>query len=87
MSFASSLAINTADGCAQVVDEFVNDGSAWNHIVLSFTKNEGAVVYINGEEATTTALPGENDFSVSPSDLGAAMVAIGKDAFNQSTLD
>ena len=56
MSFASSLAnTDTADGCAQVVDDFVNDGSAWNHIVLAFTKDEGAVVYINGEEATTTA--------------------------------
>ena len=32
-------------------------------------------------------LAGENDFSVSPSDLGAAMVTIGRDAFNQNTLD
>ncbi len=88
MSFASSLANSTdPDGCNQVVDDFTNDGSAWTHIVLAFTKDEGAVVYINGKVATTTALTGENDFSVSPSDLGAAMVAIGMDAFNQNVLD
>ena len=43
------------------------------------------MVYINGEAQTTSAWEGDNDFDVSPMDVAAQMVAIGKDAYTIDT--
>ena len=80
------IAVWPPDGCAQTVDDFVNPGDDWYHIAVTFKKGTGAVVYINGEAQTTSDWIGDNDFDVSPMDVAAKMVAIGKDAYTQSTL-
>ena len=87
MSFyASKDSVWPPDGCAQIVDDFVNPGDDWYHIAVTFKKGDTAIVYINGEAQTTSAWAEDNDFDVTPMDVAAQMVAIGKDAYTQSTL-
>jgi len=85
--FYSSVDVKwPSDGCAQMVINYELPPLEWVHIALSFTKNSGAVVYINGVAQELQDWTGDNDYSVSPGDVGAEVFLIGKDSFNQQTL-
>jgi len=85
--FYSSVDITwPSDGCAQMVINYELPPLEWVHIALSFTKNSGAVVYINGVAQELQDWTGDNDYSVSPGDTGADIFWIGRDSFNKQTL-
>ena len=73
------------DGCAQIVSGFELP-AVWFHFALVFTKDVGAAVYCDGVAQTLTDWAGDNDYSVSPGDLGADAFYIGKDTYNATTL-
>ena len=88
MSFYSSVdVVWPSDGCSKVVNDYVfPNPPEWVHVAFSFEFNVGAVVYINGVAQTTSNWNDIQEFDVSPSMLGAEVIYIGRDAFNQGTL-
>ena len=73
------------DGCGQMVIDY-EIPVEWFHFALSFTKDAGVVVYSDGVALTLEDWAGDNDYSVSPGDLGADAFYIGKDTYNSTTL-
>jgi hypothetical protein len=83
--YGSLLAVWPGDGTAQTVTEFTMP-EEWTHIAFTFQLTVGGAVYVNSELQTQEDWNSSNDHDVSPKMLGAEIVTIGRDAFNQGTL-
>ena len=83
--YGSAVEVWPGDGTAQTVTDYKID-SEWTHIAFTFALGTGGAVYINSELQTLEPWNSSNDHDVSPSMIGAELINIGRDAFNQGTL-
>jgi len=87
MSFYSTkYQVWPSDGCSKTIDGYTVPKGEWVHIAFSFTVNDTAIVYVNGQAVSTVSWKTIQEFDVAPDSLNAKSVTIGRDAFNQGTL-